>query len=149
LAPLALADTDQPALRSNVRDLSRRPFPEAQPTRRDPLQTHAGCRAWYQGQPGAHCLRTPHDGQVLAVPGTDELEDRPRALQRALGEEPDPVAMEAARALGDLLLMAPVEDVWPELLCAHVIGSPSIVLSHVFDGCARAWLGPGGQAPAL
>jgi hypothetical protein len=44
----------------------------------------------------------------LAVPGTDALEDRPRALPRALVEESDPIELEASRALGDLLLIAQV-----------------------------------------
>jgi hypothetical protein len=83
------------------------------------------------------------------VPGTDELEDRPRALQRALVEEPDPIEMEASRALGDLLLIEHVKNVLPGLLFADVLGSPSVVLSQVFDGFERALLGPGGQAPEL
>jgi hypothetical protein len=85
----------------------------------------------------------------LAVSGTDELEDRPRALQRALVEEADPIEMDASRALGDLLLIEPVEEVLPELLFAHVMGSPSVVLSQVFDGFEIALLGPGGQASEL
>jgi hypothetical protein len=64
----------------------------------------------------------------LAVPGTDALEDRPRALQGALVEEPDPIEMEASRALRDLLLIEQIEKVVPELLFANVIGSPSVVL---------------------
>jgi hypothetical protein len=83
------------------------------------------------------------------VPGTDALEDRPRALPRALVEEPDPIEMEASRALGDLLLIEHVKDVLPGLLFADVLGSPSVVLSQVFDGFERALLGPGGQAPEL
>ena len=90
-APLARSDTDQHALRLNVRDLELRPFPSAPPTRIDQLPTQAGFRALYQGQQGAHCLRTQHDGQCLAVPGTDALEDGPRALPRALVEESDPI----------------------------------------------------------
>jgi hypothetical protein len=85
----------------------------------------------------------------LAVPGTNELEDRPRALQSALVEEPDPIEMDASRALGDLLRIEQVEEVLPELLFAKVIGSPSVVLSQVFDGFEIALLGPGGQAPEL
>ena len=88
----------------------------------------------YQGQQGAHFLRTQHDGQILAVPGRMSFEDRPRALQRALG---------------DLLLIEQGEEVLPELLFANVIGSPSVVLSQVFDGFEIALLGPGGQAPEL
>jgi hypothetical protein len=103
----------------------------------------------YQGQQGAHFLRTQHDGQFLAVPGPDELEDRPRALQRALVEEADPIEMDASRALGDLLLIEQVEEVLPELLFANVIGSPSVVLSQVFDGFEIALLGPGRQASEL
>jgi hypothetical protein len=83
------------------------------------------------------------------VPGTDALEDRPRELQRALVEEPDPIEMEASRALCDLLLIEQVEEVVPGLLFADVLGSPSVVLSQVFDGFERALLGPGGQAPEL
>jgi hypothetical protein len=83
----------------------------------------------------------------LAGTGTDEREDRPRALPRALVEEPDPREMEASRALGDLLLMEQGEDVVPEHLFAKVIGSTSVVLSQVFDGLEIPLLGPGGQAP--
>jgi hypothetical protein len=103
----------------------------------------------YQGQQGAHFPRTQHDGEFLAVPGTDELEDGPRALQRALVEESDPIQVDASRALRDLLLIEQVEEVLPELLFANVIGSPSVVLSQVFDGFEIALLGPGGQAPEL
>jgi hypothetical protein len=148
-APLALPDTDQQALGVDVRDLQRRPFPQAQPTSIDPLQTHAGFRALSHGQQGAHWLRTQHDGQCLAVPGTDALEDRPRALPRALVEAPHPREMEASRALGDLLLREPVAEGGPELLFAHAIGRTSVVLSQVFDGFEIALLGPGGQTPAL
>ncbi len=132
-APVALADAD----------------PQAQPTRIHHLQTHPGFRAWSPGQQGAHVLRTQHDGQLLAGPGMDECEDRPRALQRALGEKPDPIELDASRALGDLLLMEQGEDVLPEFLFAHVIGSPAVVLSQVCDGFERAVLGPGSQAPEL
>jgi hypothetical protein len=57
--------------------------------------------------------------------------------------------MQAKRALGDLRLMEPGEEVLPELRFAHGIRSPSVVVSQVFDGFEIAWLGPGGQAPAL
>jgi hypothetical protein len=102
-APLTLSNTDQHALRINIRDLSLRPFSQAQPTRRDQLQTHTGVRAWHQGQQGAHCLRTQHDGELLAVPGTNELEDGPWALQRALVEAANPLQVETSRALCHLL----------------------------------------------
>jgi len=79
----------------------------------------------------------------------DEVEDRPRALPRALVEEPDPIEMDASRALGDQLLIEQVEEVLPEFLFAKVIGSPSVVLSQVCDGFEIALLGPGSQAPEL
>jgi hypothetical protein len=101
------------------------------------------------GEQGAHFLRTQHDGQCVAVPGPDEREDRPRALPRALGEAAEPIEMDASRALGDLLLIEPGEEVWPALLFAQVIGSPSVVLSQVFDGFERALLGHWGQASEL
>jgi hypothetical protein len=147
-APLALADTDQHALGVDVRDLPRRPFPEAQPTSLDHLQTHAGVRALYQGQQGAPFLRTQHDGQCLVVPGTDAREDWPRALPRALVEEPDPIEMDASRALRDLLVIDQVEEVRPHLSCADLIGSSPVVWREVFDGVKRALLSLGSQTAA-
>ena len=146
-APCALSDTDQQALRIKVRDLERRPFPSAQPTRRDQLQTPAGVRAFDQGQPGAHCLWTPHDGQWLAGPGTDAREDGPRALPRALVEALDALQVEASRALRDLFLMDHVAAGRPDLLCTDLIGSPSVVVGQVVDGVQRARLRLGGQTP--
>jgi hypothetical protein len=75
----------------------------------------------YQGQQRAHFLRTQHDGQFVAGPGTGEREDRPRALQRALVEEPAPIEMNAERALGDLLLIEQGEEVLPEFRVANTI----------------------------
>jgi hypothetical protein len=95
LAPVALSDTPQHALGVDVRDLQRRPFPHAQPTRLDQLQAQAGFRALDQGQQGAPFLRTQHDRQLLAGPGTHEREDGPRALPRVLVEAPDALEMEA------------------------------------------------------
>ena len=149
LAPWTLAAADQQALGGDGRDLPRRPFPEAQPTRSDSLQTHAGFRALDQGPQGTHCLRTQHDGQGLAVPGRDAFEDRPRALPRPLGEAPDPSTLEAARALGDLLLSEPGEEVVPECRFAHGIGRTSVVVRQVLAGFEIAWLGAGGQASAV
>ena len=83
-APFVRADADQHALGVDVRALQLPPFPEAQPTRIDYLQTQAGFRALSHGQQGTPFLRTQHDGQLLAVPGRDAFEDRPRALQRTL-----------------------------------------------------------------
>jgi hypothetical protein len=85
----------------------------------------------------------------LAVPGTDELEDRPRALQGALVEEPDPIEMDASRALRDLLLIEQVEEVLSDLLCTELIGSPPVVLGQVFDGFQIALLSLGGQSTEL
>jgi hypothetical protein len=147
--PVALSDTDPPARGIEGRDRPRRPFPSAPPTRRDPLQTQAGLRAWSQGWPRAPCRRTQHDGQGLAGPGPGALADRPRALPRALVAAPAPIAMQAERALGDLLLLAQGEDVVPELRCATGLRRPSVVWRPVFDGVEIAWRGPGGQAPAL
>jgi hypothetical protein len=147
LAPLALAHAHQPALSGEVRDLPLGPFPQAQPAGIAQRQTRPGVGVFDPGHHGAHGLWTQHDGPCVAVPGTDALEDRPRALQGALRDEPDPVEMEASRALGNLRLLAPGEAVLPERRCTDVIGSPPIVLGQGFDGVAVARLGPGGQAP--
>ena len=148
LAPWARSATDPPALRIQVRDRSRPPFPSAQPTRRDQLPTPAGVRAWYPGQPGAHVLRTQHDGPCVAVPGTDALEDGPRALPRALVEALASRQVEASRALRDLLLMAHGEAVLPDRLCTARRGSPPVVWGQVCDGFQIARLSRGGSTPA-
>src|SRR5262245_32344289 len=134
---------DQYALGVDVRNLQLRPFPQAQPTRIDHLQTHAGFRALYQGQQGAHFLGTQHNRQFLAGPGTDELEHRPRALQRVLVEEPDSIEVDASRALRALLFIDQVEEVLPDLPFTDLIGSPPVVLREVFNGFNIALLSLG------
>jgi hypothetical protein len=47
----------------------------------------------------------------LGVPGAHEVEDGPRALQRAFVEESNPVKVNPEGALGDRLLMDQEEDV--------------------------------------
>jgi hypothetical protein len=105
LAPVALADPHQQALGGNVRDLERGPFPETQATGIAHPQTHLGFRACDRGQQGADFLRTPHDGECWAVPGPREGEERPRALQGPLREEPDAIEVDAEGTLGDLLVI--------------------------------------------
>jgi hypothetical protein len=99
------ADPHQPALGGDVRDLERGPFPETQATGIDHPQTHLGLWACNRGQQGADFWRTPHDGQLWAVPGPCEGAEQPQALQGTLRDEPDAIEVEAEGPLGDLLVM--------------------------------------------
>jgi len=65
----------------------------------------------------------------LALPGSNEVEDWPWALQRALVEEPDPIEVNATGALGDSLLIQQEQEILPELLFADLVRSASVVLS--------------------
>jgi hypothetical protein len=69
VAALALAHAPQQALRVAVRDLQRGPFPQAQPTGREQLQTHPGARVHDQGQQGADLPPTQHDRPFVGGAG--------------------------------------------------------------------------------
>ena len=73
-----------------------------------------------QGQQGPDLLRTQHGGQFLDTPGSYEVKDGPRALQRPLGEEPHPIEMHAEGALGDFLRIQQEEDILAELRFAEL-----------------------------
>ena len=125
------------------------PSRQAQPTGIDQLQTHPGFRVLDQGQQGPDLPRTQHDGQFLDVPGSHEVEDGPRSLQRALVEEPDPIEVNAEGALRDFLLIEQEEEILAELLFAELVRSASVVLRQLVDGFDITLLGRGGQAPEL
>lgn len=137
------------ALRIDVRDLSRRPFPQAQPAGVDQPHTHPGFRALDQGQQGPDFPRTQHDRQFLDVPGANQVEDWPRPLQRALVEEPDPREVNAEGALGDLLLIEQEQEILAQLLFAELVGSALVVLSQSVDSGDITRLGLGGEPPQL
>ena len=90
-------------------------FGQAQPTGVDQPQTHPGFRVPDQGQQGPDFPRTQHDGQFLDVPGSHEVEDWPRSLQRALVEEPDPIEVDTEGTLRDFLVVEQEEEVLAEL----------------------------------
>jgi len=148
-APFAPSDPDQHALGGDVRDLQLRPFPQAPSTGIDHPQTHAGFRLVDQGQQVPDLLRTPHDWQCLAVSGSNEVEDRPWSLQRALVEEPDPIEVNAEGALGDLLLVEQEQEGPAELFCAELVGRAPVVLSQMADSVDITLLGLGGEPPEL
>ena len=102
-----------------------------------------------QGQQGPDFLRTQHGGQCLDTPGAYEVKDGPRALQRPLVEEPNPLEMHAERALGDFLLIQQEEAILAELRFAELVGSTSIVASQLPNSGDITRLGLGGEAPQL
>jgi hypothetical protein len=144
-APLALADPDQQALGVDSRDLQRCPIPEAKPARVEHPPTPPSFRGLDQGQQGPDLARTPHDGQFWGAPGSHEVADWPRALQRPLGEAPDPLEVQAEGALGDCLLVQPEEELMAELRFAALVGSASIVASPLLNSGDRTRLGLGGK----
>jgi hypothetical protein len=146
---LARVSSDQHPLRVDVRDLQRRPFPQAQPAGRDRPQTHPGCRVCHQRQQVPDCRRTQHDRQRLALPGANEVEDWPRPLPRALGEAPDPLEVHTEGALRDLLLIAQAQARLAALLCAELVGSAPIVWSQMMNGFEITRLGLGGETSKL
>ena len=130
-APCAATSLHQHPLRVQVGTLHLRALRKAPPPGVDPSQTHRGGRGLDPGQEGPHCLRTPHARQFLGVPGPHEVEDRPRALARAFGEEPDPVEVNPAGARGACLLLASVEAILAELLVAALGRRASVVVRQL------------------
>jgi hypothetical protein len=102
-----------------------------------------------QGQQGADLPQTQHDRAFLGVPRAHEVEDRPRALQRALVEDPKPVEMNPAGALGDPLLLEHEEEIWAQLLGAALVRRALVVVRQLADRVEIALVGRGGQAPPL
>jgi hypothetical protein len=142
-APLALADPHQQALGGDGRDLERGPFPETQATGREQPPTPRGFRACGRGQQGAACWRTQHAGALVAVPGPSEGDERPRARQGALREDPEAKEVEAEGPRGDLLVMEQRPTVLAEVLCA------AVVWRQWLDSGARTRLGLGGEPASL
>jgi hypothetical protein len=83
------------------------------------------------------------------VPRAHEVEDGPRALPRALVEEPNPVELNPEGALGDLLLIEQEEEILAQLLVAELVRRASVVVRQLADGVEIALWGRGGQAPEL
>jgi hypothetical protein len=148
-ATFALSDSDQQAVGVDVRDLQLRPFPQAQPTGIDHSPTHPGFRFVDSGQQVPDLRRTPYHRQLLALPRSNEVEDRPRSLQGKLIDEPDPLEVHTEGALGNLLLIQQEQAGLAELRFADLIGSTSVVLCQLVDGGDITRLGLGGQAPEL
>jgi hypothetical protein len=148
-APLALADPHQHALGVDVRDLARGSFPETQATGIDHPQTPLGFRACDRGQQGADFWRTQHDGELLAVPGPSEGEERPRALQGTLREEPDAIEVDAEGPLGDLLVIEQIQKVLAEFLFAELVRRASVVWRQLAHSGDITLLGLRGKPPKL
>ena len=70
----------------------------------------------------------------------------PRPLPRALEEDPNPVEVNPEGALGDVLLIEPVEKILAAFLVAELVGSASVVVRPWVDSGEITWLGLGGQA---
>jgi hypothetical protein len=85
----------------------------------------------------------------LEGPRAHKVEDRPRALQRALVEEPNPVEVNPEGALGDLLLIESEEEILAPRLVAELVRRASVVVRQLADRVEIARLGRGGQAPEL
>src|SRR5215475_13047213 len=81
------------------------------------------------------------------MPGAHEVEDRPRARERAFVKEPDPVEVNPEGALGDFLLLAQVEEILAELLVAELIRGAVVVARQLADRFEITLLGFGGQPP--
>jgi hypothetical protein len=128
LAPVALVHPHEHPWRIDVGDLQRCALGQAQPTGVDHLQTHPGFRVLDQAQEGPDLPQAQHNRQCLEVPGAHEVEDGPRALQRALIEEPDPIEVNPEGALGDCLLIEQEQEVLAELPLAELVGRAPIVL---------------------
>jgi hypothetical protein len=125
------------------------PFSETQATGIDHPQTHLGFRACDRGQQGADFLRTQHDGELLAVPGPSEGEERPRALQGMLIEEPDAIEVDAEGTLGDLFVIEEIKKVLAGILLAELVGRAPVVLRQLVDSCDITLLGLEGKPPQL
>ena len=81
------------------------------------------------------------------MPGAHAVEAWPRALPRALVDEPDPLAVQADGALGDGLLVPPAEAIGAERRVAALGGSASIGASPwLHSGDITRW-GLGGKPP--
>jgi hypothetical protein len=102
-----------------------------------------------QGQQGPDLLRTQHGRQFLDTPGSYEVKDGPRALQRPLVEEPNPIEMNAEGALGDFLRIQQEEEILAELRFAELVGSASIVASQLLNRGDITLLSLGGESPQL
>jgi hypothetical protein len=98
-----------------------------------------------QGQQGPDLSQTQHDGQFLGAPGSHKVKDWPRALQRPLIEEPDPIEVHAQGTLGDFLLVQQEEEILAELRFAELVGRASIVASQLLNSGDRTLLGLGGN----
>jgi hypothetical protein len=85
----------------------------------------------------------------LGVPGAHEVEDGPRAFQRAFVEESNPVEVNPEGALGDLLLIDQEEEVLAEFVFTDLVRSAPVVLRQMLYGFDVTLLGPGSQAPQL
>jgi hypothetical protein len=149
LAPLALADPHQQALGVDVRDLARGAFSETPATGIDHPPTHRGVRACDRGPQDAHCWRTPHAGECLAVPRPRAGDERPRARQGPRRAEPEALEGDAEGPLGDLLVLAQRQKVLAEGLVAALVRRASGVWRQVaHSGDITRW-GLRGTPPTL
>ena len=104
---------------------SRRRSPQASIVRR-----HIGAVGFDQGQQGADFPGTPHDWQFLAVPGPNEVEDRPWSLPGDLIKKPDPLEVDTEGTLRDLLLMEQEQEILADVLFAELVRSAPVVLGE-------------------
>jgi hypothetical protein len=149
LTACALSHPDQHPVGGKVRDLARRPLPQAPSTGRDHPQTPPRCGVDDRGQPRADFLGTPHDGQLLAVPRPHAREDRPWSLPGQLINKPAPLEVDTAGTLRDLLLMEPRENVRADLRCVELVRRAPVVWREVLDGLEVTRLGPGSEPTPL
>jgi len=92
---------------------------------------------------------TQHDGQLLALPRSNEVEDGPRALARHLIEAGAPLEVTPEGALGDVLLMQQAQAVLPPLRFPELVGRALVVWCPLLDRCDRALWGLGGKPAQL
>jgi hypothetical protein len=104
---------------------------------------------FHQSQQVPDFLRTQHDRQLLALPRSNEVEDGPRPLPRALVEEPDAIEVKTEGALRDLLRIEQEQEILAELRFAELVGSAPIVLSQMMNGFDITLLGLGGETSKL
>jgi hypothetical protein len=144
---LALVSPHQHPWRSDVGDLQRCALGQAPPTGVDQLPTHPGCRVLDHGQEGPDLPPAQHDGPLLGVSGSNTVEDGPRSLQRALGEEPDPREVNPEGPLRDRLVVAQAAEGLAELVFTDLVRSAPVVWRQMLHGFEVTRLGPRGQAP--
>jgi hypothetical protein len=149
LAPVALVHPHAPPLRRDVGDLPRGARGQEQPTGVDPRHTPPGVRGLDHGQEGPALPPPPHDGPCGAVPGAPAGDDGPRALPRARGETPAPLAVQTAGPLRALRVVAQEAAGLVALVGTDLVRSAPVVWRQRLHRCDVTRVGPGSQAPAL